>query len=61
MMQANGRLNIKKEAAGKNKEKAKLNKMYVCAKCGAVDNVSEIEFGEQIVCEVCGHYMQKAK
>ena len=56
MMKTNGRL--KKTTATSNKKtKREKGKTFVCVECGASEHLTYVEFGEVVVCNICGHKM----
>lgn len=59
MMKTNGRL--KKAAASKKNSKKNKGKTFMCVECGATDHVDYVEFGEKVVCDICGHEMVEAE
>ena len=60
MMKANGRVK-KAAAATNNKTKRNKGKDVVCIECGAADHLDSVEFGEVVICGVCGHKMVEAE
>lgn len=58
MMKANGR--IKKASAAKKNVKKNKGKGFVCVECGAAEHVDTVEFGEVVICSICGQKMVEA-
>lgn len=54
MKKINGRVN---KTTAKKKERTAKEKEFVCAECGTVTYIKHVEFGEDIVCNVCNHKM----
>lgn len=59
MMKANGRTKKASAATKKNMKKNK-GKTFVCVECGASEHVDTVEFGEVIICDICGQKMVEA-
>ena len=56
MMKANGRVK-KTTAAAKNKTKDNKGKNFICIECGSAEHVNYVEFGEVVICSICGQKM----
>lgn len=60
MMKANGR--VKKASANTRKKIAKTKgKNFVCLECGAAERLEHVEFGEEVLCDICGQKMVEAE
>jgi transcription elongation factor Elf1 len=59
MMKANGRIKKASAASRKNTKKNK-GKDFVCVECGAAEHVDTVEFGEVVICNICGQKMVEA-
>ncbi len=60
MMKTNGRVKKATAAFKKNIKKTK-GKNFVCLECGAAEHIDNIEFGEVILCDICGQKMVEAE
>lgn len=60
MMKANGRVKKASAASRKNTTNTK-GKNFVCLECGAAEHLESVEFGEVVVCDICGQKMVEAE